>query len=188
MRLFIAVQLNDEMKNALLQIQHSMQMQGVRGNYTREENLHLTLAFIGEYPDPYDVKEILEEIDFEPFRIRLDGVGSFGSLWWAGIAEDGDCDDALRFLAKRVRRGLAEAGIPYDRKKFSPHITLVRKPQVGGERVSGRGGIPEEVLQGLRDPQDQTGAENLPQAGMIVDHISLMRSDRGKHGMIYTEL
>ena len=28
----------------------------------------------------------------------------------------------------------------------------------------------------------------VPKAGMIVDHISLMRSDRGKNGMIYTEI
>ena len=38
------------------------------------------------------------------------------------------------------------------------------------------GGIPSGVL------------ENVPEADMIVDRISLMRSDRGKHGMIYTEL
>ena len=80
MRLFIAIQLNDEMKDALTRLQKQLQRQGVRGNFTRRENLHLTLAFIGEYPDPYDVKDIMEAIDFEPFDISLDGMGSFGSL------------------------------------------------------------------------------------------------------------
>lgn len=177
MRLFISIQLNDEMKHALRRIQHAMQSQGVQGNFTREENLHLTLAFIGEYPDPEDVLDVMEQIEFEPFDIRLDGVGSFGSLWWAGIDSAGEDEfddrDALRNLAKHLRRGLAEAGIPFDRKKFSPHITLVRKPQLRSGRHPV---IPEAVLQ------------DLPMAEMLVEHVSLMRSERGKHGMIYTEL
>ena len=172
MRLFISIQLNDEMRDALTQIQHSMQRQGVRGNFTREENLHLTLAFIGEYPDPYDVKDIIDQIDFDDFAIKLEGLGSFGSLWWAGVSGS----DELKNLAKQLRRVLADAGIPFDRKKFSPHITLVRKPEVTGCGVEGRRGIPEGVL------------SDLPAAEMTVDHISLMRSERGRHGMIYTEL
>ena len=184
MRLFIAIQLNDEMKDALTRLQKQLQRQGVRGNFTRRENLHLTLAFIGEYPDPYDVKDVMEAIDFEPFDISLDGMGSFGSLWWMGLSSTGndeedpgnehDTDNELKTLAKHLRHALADAGIPYDRKKFSPHITLVRKPTIrnGAEKAA----IPEEVL------------ADLPRASMLVDHISLMRSERGKHGMIYTEL
>ena len=168
MRLFIAIQLNDEMKDALVRIQNAMKRNGVRGNFTRRENLHLTLAFIGEYSDPEAVREVVEQIDFDGFEIGLDGIGAFGNLWWAGI---GSADDEeLKAVAKRLRHGLADAGIPFDRKKFSPHITLVRKAQSPGGR------IPESVIDGI------------PHAGMFVDHISLMRSDRGKHGMIYTEL
>ena len=50
MRLFIAVNLSPEMKNALTDAQRMMYDRGVRGRFTPEENLHLTLAFIGEYP------------------------------------------------------------------------------------------------------------------------------------------
>ena len=166
MRLFIALQLNHEMKDALIGIQDSMRNLGVRGNYSKPENLHLTLAFIGEYGDPDHVLEILDQIRFEPFDLQLKGIGSFRGLWWAGIEES----DELRRVVKRLRRALAEAGIPFDRKKFSPHITLIRKP------VTQDGRIPEAVL-----------AKELT-ASMIADHISLMRSDRGKNGMIYTEL
>ncbi len=166
MRLFIAIQLNRKMKNALTGIQDHMREAGVRGNFTKRENLHITLAFIGEYPDKDEVIDVMEGIGFEPFRISLDGLGSFGSLWWAGIGGSRD----LANLANQLRRALAAAGIPYDRKKFSPHITLIRKP------VCRSGSIPEDVLR------------ELPGAEMTVDHISLMRSDRGKQGMIYTEL
>ena len=168
MRLFIAIQLNDEMKDALIRIQNAMKRQGVRGNFTRRENLHLTLAFIGEYSDAELVREVVDQTDFDGFEIGLDGIGAFGNLWWAGI-NFGD-DRELKAVAKKLRRGLADAGIPFDRKKFSPHITLVRKAQ----SIDGK--IPESVLDGI------------PQAGMYVDRISLMRSDRGRHGMIYTVL
>lgn len=166
MRLFIAIQLNEQMKDALLEIQEDLYASGVHGNFTKEANLHVTLAFIGEFPDPELVTDVLEQINFEPFEIALDGMGSFGSLWWAGFAKG----DGQVSLARQVRRALDEAGIPYDRKKFRPHVTLVRKPHSPG------GTIPPQVL------------ERLPQASMVVDHFSLMRSERGKHGMIYTEL
>lgn len=198
MRLFISIQLNDEMKHALRRIQHAMQSQGVQGNFTREENLHLTLAFIGEYPDPEDVLDVMEQIEFEPFDIRLDGVGSFGSLWWAGIDSVGEDEfdgseqgngDALRNLAKHLRRGLADAGIPFDRKKFLPHITLVRKPQMRNDRsTNGHGGRNADGHSGRNLAIPEAVLEDLPMAEMLVEHVSLMRSERGKHGMIYTEL
>jgi len=166
MRLFIAVNLNDEMKDALTKVQVDMHQAGVEGNFTRRENMHVTLAFIGEYSDPELVKDVMERVTIEPFEIGLDGLGNFRSLWWAGLKGSGH----LNIAAKKLRRALSDAGIPYDRKKFLPHITLVRQPKIAGGR------IPEEIL------------ENLPEAGMMVDHISLMRSDRGKNGVVYTEL
>ena len=47
MRLFIAINLDNNIRNALAEMQESMRRQGVRGNYTKTENLHLTLTFIG---------------------------------------------------------------------------------------------------------------------------------------------
>jgi hypothetical protein len=67
-------------------------------------------------------------------------------------------------VVRRIRRVLAENNIPFDKKRFSPHITLIRK-------ASG----------------DMPGLAQEP-VSMTVDTISLMRSDRGRNGMIYTEL
>ena len=155
MRLFIAISLSPEMKDALNQVQRQMKAQHVSGNYTPVENMHLTLAFIGEYPDPDAVR--LPPV--KPFEIVLDGFGCFGELWWAGLRP---CPPLDRCVAA-LRRGLAGDGIPFDRKRFSPHITLLRR------------GVGRPAVQ-------------VPRVGMTVDHVSLMRSDRGRHGMIYTEL
>ncbi|MDO5131920.1 MAG: RNA 2',3'-cyclic phosphodiesterase [Eubacteriales bacterium] len=161
MRLFIAIHLSSKIIEALEDAQDTLFRQGVTGNYTPAENMHITLAFIGEYPDPEAVLDALDSVDYTPFPIRLGGFGNFGDLWWAGIQKS----DELTVLAKKVRRALAAAGIPYDRKRFSPHITLIRRAHI--KRMPGIA---------------------MPDITMCVDHISLMRSDRGKNGMIYTEL
>ena len=148
------------MKDALNQLQNDLYDRGVRGNYTPEEKMHLTLAFIGEYPDAEPVLDALSAVSFTPFEITLEGIGCFGDLWWAGIGGSAP----LEAVARRVRRALAENAIPFDRKRFSPHITLIRK-------ASGK----------------MPGVELRP-TSMTVNSISLMRSDRGRHGMIYTEL
>ena len=135
MRLFIAIPLGDAMRDAVRDVQDEFRRSGVRGNYTRVENLHLTLAFIGEYADADYVLETMASVQPRPFELRLRGIGAFGDLWWIGL----DQSAALVGCARGLRRALADAGIPFDRKRFSPHITL-------------------------------------------------MRSDRGKSGMIYTEI
>ena len=84
MRLFIAIQFEEKILDALNDFQDDLKEKGVTGNYTRRENLHITLAFIGEYGNPHDVLEAMEQVGFRPFDIALDGVGSFGDLFWVG--------------------------------------------------------------------------------------------------------
>lgn len=132
----------------------------MKGRYTTRENMHLTLAFIGEYGDPEQVADILNEIVLEPVKLTLDGFGTFGDLYWIGLKEDA----GLNANVKRIRRTFSENNIPFDRKKFIPHITLVRKIEY------------EKTL-----PADAP----FP-AVMEVEYITLMRSDRGRNGMIYT--
>ena len=84
MRLFIAIQLSDEMKKALITCMHDLKKQGVEGNYVPAENLHLTLAFIGEYKEPERVKKVMEKVPLPQFRMTLSEKGNFGNLLWAG--------------------------------------------------------------------------------------------------------
>ena len=164
MRLFIAIQFEENILDALTDFQTDLKSQGVTGNYTRRENLHITLAFIGEYGNPEDILDAMEQVEFRPIEISLRGVGSFGELFWVGLADN----PQLVGYVKRLRRELAEQGIPFDKKRFSPHITLIRK-------YSCRGG--KEIA--VSDP---------PKGSMVATKVSLMRSERGKNGMIYTEI
>ena len=164
MRLFIAIQFDEHIIRELCRYQADLKSEGVSGNYSRRENLHITLAFIGEYGNPDDVLEAMEEVEFRPFEIKLDGIGQFGDIFWAGIAND----PGLEAYVKRLRRQLAAQNIPFDKKRFSPHITLIRKAS---------GNIAAAVA-----------AAGAPTGQMNAAKVSLMKSERGKNGMIYTEI
>ena len=86
-RLFVAIMLSDELRKTVTQSLHEMKKAGIKGNYAPTGNLHLTLAFIGEYPSADAVMDALASVTFTPFELRLDGVGRFGDLWWAGLRE-----------------------------------------------------------------------------------------------------
>ncbi len=161
MRLFIALLPDEDFKNALGRTQDAFRRAGVGGNYAERENLHVTLAFIGEYPDPDAVLDAMKAARPAPFLLSTDGIGSFGGAWWAGIRPT----DALTAYAARLRRALAAAGVPYDKKKFTPHVTLIRKPD-----------------------RDRIPPVAPPLAACEVAGVSLMRAYRGKNGMIYTEI
>ena len=164
MRLFIAANFDEKIVSALTELQEDLRRNGAEGNFTRPENLHLTLAFIGEYGNPEDVFDIMEEIPFSPVTLQIDGFWHLRELYLLKMAADTELENYVR----RLRKALSDHGIPFDRKKFSPHITLIRK-------VSFRNGSMEL-------------SEKLSKIPVGINKVSLMRSDRGKRGMIYTEL
>ena len=163
MRLFIAIQFTPEIKEELTRFQRELKSNGLTGRYVPIENLHLTLAFIGEYSDPDEVLDVIEEVPFTPFDLSLGEAGQFRDLYWCGIENA----KGLEAYVRRLRRALAEHSIPFDPKKFSPHITLVRRGEL------------------LRE--DAIAITKAPEGTMHACRVSLMRSDRGKNGMIYTE-
>lgn len=163
MRLFVAIPLKGKMEKTVTGVQDAFRAQGVGGAYVPAENLHITLAFIGEYSDPDSVLEVMEGLSFSAFDVSMDRLGCFDDLWWTGFSDSA----ALEKLARELRYALAKAGIPYDKTKFKPHVSFLRRAKM-------REGRQLDV--------------NFKAAGMKVDRISLMRSDRGKNGMIYTEL
>ena len=161
MRIFVGLRPSDDFRMALAVLQDRLRCTGITGRYLDPSNLHMTLAFIGEWPE--NIIQILPQVS-HPFSITLDHAGIFpeAKVLWAGIEKS----EELNRLAQCVRDRLAEHGIPFDPKKFNPHITLVRKPL-----------IPDSV--------DLAGLE-IPAARMIVDEVCLYRSERGENGMEYT--
>lgn len=161
MRLFIAIQLSDEIKKALVACMHDLKKQGVEGNYVPAQNLHLTLAFIGEYDDPAKVRKVIGSVPLPQIRLSISGKGNFGNLLWAGVKGN----QKLKTYVKDLRAALKEAQIPFDDNKFIPHITLIRKT------VAKK---PYEV--------------HLSKAEMTVEKVSLMKSEMKNGKVVYREL
>lgn len=163
MRIFIAIRFTEAFKYSILDAQDGLREYGVRGNYTQPENLHLTLAFIGETERVAEIKAAVDAVKFEPFVIRTGKLGCFNGrsrVLWLGI----EGEDKVKTIAQQLRRNLDKCGIDYAKGKFSPHITLVRQPSE----------VPLEV--------------EVESESMTVSEISVMNSERINGRLVYTAL
>jgi 2'-5' RNA ligase len=93
-----------------------------------EEQLHLTLRFVGEVDRPIanDLADALSRVRAAPFDARISGAGRFeqrssGALW-AGVEPKAP----LAALAAKVERACQSVGLEPERRAFHPHITLAR--------------------------------------------------------------
>ena len=160
MRLFVAIELSNEMKSSITQTMHGLKKAGVKGSYVPSQNLHLTLAFIGEVKRNAAVKEALQTVKIKPFRLSLSEMGTFGDLLWVGLKGN----QGLSAVVRDVRGALDAAGIDYDKKKFVPHITIIRKMNGNWKSVPA------------------------PKGEMMVKKISLMKSEVKDGKRVYTEI
>ena len=160
MRLFIAINLTEDVKKKITGTLHDLKKADVRGNYVPLQNLHLTLAFIGETKEAETIKDALSTVRFKSFKLALSEMGTFGDLLWIGMKGN----QGLSGAAKAVRDALDAAGIDYDRRKFVPHITLVRKMSGNWKKIPAPGG------------------------DMMVRKISLMKSEHKDGKQVYTEI
>ena len=130
MRLFVALDIPEEVRDALakLVLQFSNTCRGAR--WARAENLHITLKFIGEVDETAlaPIKASLAEINF-PHRIEIlfRNFGFFPNerhprVFWAGM----DGGEALPDLARQIDAKLQPLGFPVEERDFRPHLTLAR--------------------------------------------------------------
>jgi len=93
-----------------------------------DEQLHLTLRFIGEVERPLanDIADALSAIRFPLLQLRIAGIGRFqqrnGGAIWAGV----EPRQQVAELAAKVDRACVAAGLEPERRAFHPHITLAR--------------------------------------------------------------
>ncbi|MBQ4642972.1 MAG: RNA 2',3'-cyclic phosphodiesterase [Oscillospiraceae bacterium] len=166
MRLFTAICLDDEAKNALFLAEKAVEnFSG--GKFTLLENLHLTLVFIGETEREDEIKTALSEIEFPAFDFEISGTGTFEKgIFWAGISEN----ENLRNLQKTVFEKLRETGFEPEEREFVPHITLARKFRPAED-------FPFGEIEKL-----------LPENRLSAKRISLMKSENENGVLRYTEI
>ena len=174
MRVFIAINFPPEVQRYLYKIVQDLKKETVRGHFTRNENMHLTLAFLGEVAANrvQEIMEIITQVAMQctSFEIKLGGLGKFGNrgecLYWWGIEEN----EALAKLQYSLAKSLRENGYSVDDKPFKPHITLAR-------RCIMKPNITEKAF-----------SEQMAPMSMKVTEISLMKSEHIEGKLIYSNL
>jgi len=100
-------------------------------NWVKPENMHLTLAFLGQLQQKQveETKQILNNIclKIEPFDLELKGFGSFGRganpcVLWIGV----NTSYKLNELKIQLNTELALTGYKPDKNIFQPHLTVGR--------------------------------------------------------------
>ena len=124
-RCFVALQPDEAARERLDQLAREQQARFPAARRMRRENVHLTLAFIGalEAELAQQVAARLAAEPFAPFDWTLDAIGAFAGarvLWAGGSSAQ------LEALAARARRLLDDLTVPFDRKPFVAHVTLLR--------------------------------------------------------------
>lgn len=123
-RLFVAIRPPENIRDRLIDAMDDT----ADFRWQSDEQLHLTLRFIGEVERPLadDLALALSTLRSEAFELRLSGLGSFdhrgGGAIWAGV----EPREPVRALAARIERLCQSVGLPPERRAFTPHITIAR--------------------------------------------------------------
>ena len=130
MRVFVAVDLPENLKGELRVRQEKLKGAAQGGRWVRPEGIHLTLKFLGEISEEQtgQVTQALSQVPrFEAFSVEVKGFGFFPNsrrprVLWVGV-EGGD---PLAALAAQVEKSLQAVGFPSEDRPFKPHLTLAR--------------------------------------------------------------
>ncbi|MCM1989563.1 RNA 2',3'-cyclic phosphodiesterase [Oceanirhabdus seepicola] len=134
MRIFIGIPLSHELKEFLRKMQTEIENNCNRGRFTKSENLHITLNFLGELNESKagEIEKIIKNIvrKFNGFNIVVKGIGFFENnnkrLYFAKIEQN----DKLVRLQKELSNELSKIGLYSERRAYKPHITLGRNVEL----------------------------------------------------------
>ena len=130
-RAFIAVDIGHAVRGELAKLQLRLKRAHADARWVKPENIHLTLAFLGDV-DIARIRPLEAAMDqnlqgLEKFSLTFAGTGTFGRprqprVIWAGINDS----PPLTELQRKTNDALQDAGIDFDTKPFSPHLTIGR--------------------------------------------------------------
>lgn len=130
MRLFIAIEIPAEIRDALTAFIKELRAIAPHVKWVRGENLHVTLKFLG-HTDPGQLPEIERWLgtirNAQPVTLDFSGVGFFPNerrprVFWAGMNASANLGE----LAEDIDRRMQQLGFPLENRPFAPHLTLAR--------------------------------------------------------------
>jgi len=179
MRTFVAIEIPEETKRAMAEVQARLKVSGEEASWTRPEGIHLTLKFLDEVPEERtsEITAALQQAAYGRgrFRLTVAGTGVFPHernprIVWVGISGE---LDKLRKLQSCVEEQMVRLGFQQEDRRFKPHLTLGR--------------IKHLLLRGswMRALE---GVKDIALPGIEVTAVSLMKSELQPTGAVYTEI
>jgi 2'-5' RNA ligase len=178
-RAFIAVELDNQAKNIVRQVQNSLKKSEADVKWVMPENCHLTLKFLGDTTSA-DIEQIKTAMPkacdgFSTFSITIKQIGAFPRIespriiWIEALSED----DIVKKLAGSIEDELEKLGFEKENRTFKSHVTIgrVRSPR---NRTALKDALKKHVLE-----------SNLKQK---VTRIKLFKSTLTPKGPEYEEL
>jgi RNA 2',3'-cyclic 3'-phosphodiesterase len=178
MRTFIAIEIPSEIKSALAALQTGLRRAGADVSWTKPENLHMTLKFLGEVDERRIVEVekacVLSAAEFQPFTLSLNDTGVFPNakqprVLWAGLS--GEVENVVE-MHRRLDERLALIRFKPEGKKFHPHLTIGRL----------------KSNKKIRELLALAYAYQLPALSFAVTEIVLMKSELHPAGSKYTPI
>src|SRR5688500_8973137 len=130
MRLFLAIELSPDLRIHLTKLQDAIRTLTPNLSFTRPENLHLTLKFLGEVPDPA-VPALTDALSSIPpigeFPLTTTGIVCFPDRGRIRvISADLHPNLTLLQLHQQIDAVTESKGFPREQRAYHPHITLAR--------------------------------------------------------------
>jgi len=166
-RLFVAIRPPEHVRDLLIDAMDDSPAL----RWVGDEQLHLTLRFIGEVERPIanDITARLERVRSPSFSLSVVGVGKFeqrnGGALWAGVQPK----EPSAALAAKVERAIQQVGLEPEHRAFTPHITLARWNRRNAEAV-------DSFLRRNSDLRSEP---------FLVDRFILFESRLSRHGPHY---
>lgn len=175
-RCFIAIDLPQQVKDELGEIQHKLSSWPVRVKWVEKQNFHITLKFLGDVAlnRVDEVEAALKKVTAAHLKSRLSlgGLGAFPNLKrpkviWVGVK---DFDNKLYDIWADTEKELVNRGFAPEPKPFAAHLTL------GRVKEDYKAPVPEGILPKV----------DVKQSVIPVDRIQLMRSCLTRNGPVYS--
>lgn len=128
-RLFFALLPNPDVREACSKAGFEINIKNnSNGRLTAPEDYHLTVLFLGDQVTPEEEAKALKagsQIGGDPVEFVLDHASGFkeSKVWWLGMS---DIPDSLTDLRTATKDAVGNAGVTSDRRRFAPHVTVVR--------------------------------------------------------------
>ncbi|UZE93755.1 MAG: RNA 2',3'-cyclic phosphodiesterase [Candidatus Pacearchaeota archaeon] len=177
MRCFIAIDIPSEVREELARAEEVIRGFDKRAKLkiVEPENLHITIKFLGDLTDDQvnKAKEVLREIKFEPFKVKLNSFGIFPSLNFIRVVwVDVLPKEQLIELEKKIDDVISEKLGFRRNRNFETHITLARAKYIGDK---------QKFVEGLKNI-------TVSPIEFEIKNFSLKKSTLTREGPIYEDI